>query len=216
MCYGSQWAKKRSSGCCKPKRLGAPPGRAGGEVNNKTHPWIPPIVFYHKMQNRKLIAGTISWHQNCISRVDWHSWRCTQNGQAHVLRWRQRSPRLRWTVFNLLKWFITPTFCLIAQDQTLCLTNFWFLQLELQMGKLGSSDGCQLHHLLSFASACADTVEASWQQGLEKSHCHHCHYYHCRHHHHWSSCELVSGFEPVSSQLHTNLAIHCLWFEILF
>ena len=103
MCYGSQWAKKRSSGCCKPKRLGAPSGRAGVEVKKKTHPWIPPIIFYHKIQNRKLIAGTISWHQNCISRVDWHSWRYTQNGQAHVLRWRQRSPRLRWTMINLLK-----------------------------------------------------------------------------------------------------------------
>ena len=67
------------------------------------------------------------------------------------------------------KCFITPSFCWIARNQTLCMTNLWFLQLELQMGKLGSSDGCQLHHLLSFASACADSVEASWQQGLEKS-----------------------------------------------
>ena len=34
-------------------------------------------------------------------------------------------------------------------------------QLELQMGKLGSSEGCRLHQILSFASACADNVQAS-------------------------------------------------------
>ena len=34
-------------------------------------------------------------------------------------------------------------------------------QLELQMGKIGSSEGCNLHQILSFASACADTVQAS-------------------------------------------------------
>ena len=34
-------------------------------------------------------------------------------------------------------------------------------QLELQMGKLGSSAGCQLHHILTFASACADTVQVN-------------------------------------------------------
>ena len=29
------------------------------------------------------------------------------------------------------------------------------------MGKLGSSAGCQLHHILTFASACADTVQVN-------------------------------------------------------